>query len=155
MQSITSLFILKMAGIMQAPADNVHSSSGKNDHESPKRSNMIRMLQLRTDSRHSRRHHNATISHCTTHTPCTHMPSLIADERLSGAVHDAAAAAREHTVRESATTDRGTLQPPLPPHTPQSSRTLRLLGTPSQPVQVELLPPHTPHASSLAVLEKE
>ena len=36
----------------------------------------------------------------------------------------------------------------LPPQMPQLSRTLRLLGTPSQPVQVELLPPHTPHASS-------
>ena len=30
-----------------------------------------------------------------------------------------------------------------------------LLGTPSQPRQVELLPPHTPHASTFFVLGKE
>jgi hypothetical protein len=50
--------------------------------------------------------------------------------------------------------ESATLQPPAPPHTPQSSSFLPLLGTPSQPAQVVLSPPHTPHASRLAALSE-
>jgi hypothetical protein len=58
------------------------------------------------------------------------------------------------TKADSAMIEGATLQPPEPPQTPQSSTTLRLLGTPSQPVHVALLPPHTPHASRLVELNR-
>jgi hypothetical protein len=79
-------------------------------------------------------------------------PRLVLEERLRGALQDAMAGEPRHTMEESATTDRITLQPPLPPQTPQSSMLLPLLGTPSQPVHVALLPPHTPQESRFAWL---
>jgi hypothetical protein len=74
-------------------------------------------------------------------------PRRMEDERLSGANQEISAKLPKQMTLERATTESTTLQPPLPPHVPQSSTTLPLLGTPSQPVQVALLPPHTPHAS--------